>query len=337
MPIADIVINGHTYDDAMWRADWEGTISAIANDIATVQLGIDAAGMLTKAISGNTTLSGPESQNILFVFTGTLTADAAITFAAGFSGIAVILNQTAGGFKLTCGLAAGATVEVLTGGAAAAACDGTDFVTQTGISRTATGAKIIGDLLVTTDIETTGDLTVGDLLTVNGNASFAGTLNVDGAVTFGDILGAVTLSISGNAAVGGTFGATGNITGGGTLGITGAGAFGNQLDLTGDAATPVTVNLDSDAGQGAWIRLLSGGVLRWVIGKNVVAEGGGNAGAGLEFVAYSDAGAVIGNILTMNRDGTITLNTALLPTSASGLVAGTVWNNASNSNALTVA
>jgi len=326
MTISTLDVHGNVITDAMWRADWEGTIVLAIESIVNFQLGIEAAGLLPKAITGPVTLSGPESQNIAFVITGTATAGDKITFAAGFLGLAVIVNLT--NADLIAGLAAGDTVPIVTGGVTAAVCDGTDFTLHTGVIGTATGAKIIGDLLITTDLAVTEDLTVGGSAVIDVNASVGGTFGVVGTATFDGIVTAVTLSISGNGGVAGNLGVDGTLTGDGEANFVGEGSFGNTVSVTADAATEAAINLDSDAGQGAWLKIYSGGILRWKIGKNLIAEGGGNTGGGLDFWAHDAAGSLVGNILTMNRDGTITFNTTLLPTSAAGLVAGTVWSNA---------
>src|SRR4051812_45387767 len=79
---------------------------------ATLDLVDKALGQtLPKALSGDVTLSSTEAQNLGYAFTGALSAAAAVTWPA-FYGPLFIRNATTGGFSLTCGMAAGATVVV---------------------------------------------------------------------------------------------------------------------------------------------------------------------------------------------------------------------------------
>lgn len=234
--IADIVINAHTYTDAMWRADPEGTLSGIGNDISTIVGALaNSLGILTKAISGNTTLSGSECVNIGFVFTGSLSGNANITFAASFNGMAQIENQTTGGFSLVCGLVGGDQVTVPPSGSAATFCDGTDFSLRSGIVRTSAGAKVVGNLEVTGTESVSGAMTVAGSLSVTG-AQTGSTLNLSGAATVGGILN-VTGNLDGNLISGtnGDFTGTLNVDGatdlGGVLGVGGLASFSNGISL----------------------------------------------------------------------------------------------------------
>lgn len=345
MTIANIVINGHTYTDAMWRANWEGTISDIANDIASLLTTLDAVGTLTKAITGNTTLTGAEGQNLLFVFTGGLTANAAITFPAGFSGVATIVNQTTGGFTLVCGLAAGGTVTVPASGSAEAYCDGTDFTLSSGLSRTSGGVNIGGTLAIggtltgaaatfSSTLGVTGAVTLSSTLGVTGDTTLSGALNVTGATaltgavnTTGALTVGTTLTVAGNASVVGTFSSTG------------AALFGGDVTLnTGTltvthTSTETRSKLSAPGGQSAWHQYDASGNQRWLVGRSNDSETGANAGSNFHIVRSDDAGTPTGIPIIVKRDtGYIILGE--LPTSASGLPSKTLWNN---SGALNIA
>src|SRR3954463_5637699 len=112
--ISSITINSHTYVHADWEANTPGTLSGLANDFVTTITALGATtGSLTKSISGNTTLSGSDLLNLTYKFTGTLSANANITFPAGVRSAAII-NATSGGFALLIGYVAGtkATIPV---------------------------------------------------------------------------------------------------------------------------------------------------------------------------------------------------------------------------------
>ena len=177
--IPDITINGNTYTHSDWENNTPGTLSAMANDLATIIAAESLVGVLSKAISGDTTLTGTESENLGFIFTGSLSAGAAVTFAAGFQGIAAVVNATSGGFAITCGLAAGDSVSVPAGGSAMLFCDGTDFFPVTPIIRTSGGGSISGAMSIS------GAATVGGAATISGTASVAGAMTISGAALVG--------------------------------------------------------------------------------------------------------------------------------------------------------
>jgi Chaperone of endosialidase len=86
-------------------------------------------GTLTLAITAGTTLTAAQAANTGYKFTGTLSADANITFPASYHGLAVVRNATSK--SLFCGIANGTRVTVPSGQTIAMWSDGTDFVTTT--------------------------------------------------------------------------------------------------------------------------------------------------------------------------------------------------------------
>lgn len=224
MTFPTTVINGHTYTDTDYQADRDATMALIANDMGIVANGITAVGLKSKALSdANTTLSGPESQGLLFVFTGALTAARTVTFASGFTGNAFVVNKTTGGNKLTMAVAGGptGTVDCPASGNVILACDGSTVIHMLKVSAASAGPTVTGNLAVTGNLSATG--TFG-----SGNATITGTIDVSGAATFtstgsfgddlttaGDLGAGGLLSITGTATFGGltTAGAGLNVTG----------------------------------------------------------------------------------------------------------------------------
>lgn len=329
--IADITVNGHTYTDADWRADWEGTISSVANDIATVQTTLDAVGTLSKTVSGDTTLSGTEGQNLLFVIDGSISANAAITFPSGFKGLAGIVNATSGGYALVCGLASGNTATVPTGGTATLYCDGTDFGLLDGIVQTSTGVSAAGALAVGgaatfgSTVAITGAATVGGAITVTGAATLSSTLAVSGAATVGGAASVTGVLTAATSVVGGSDASfAGDGTFGGDMAVTGTGTFsGSELRVTGDSGDS-RMHVDADAGQSAFAQFDANATQRWLVGRNNTTETGSDVGSDFDIVRADDSGSPIGIPLHIRRsDGVIVLGE--LPTSASGLPSGALW------------
>src|ERR1700743_639197 len=62
------------------------------------------AGTLAKTIAGDATLTSDESNHAAYIFSGTLSADATITWPQVF-GLTIVKNATTGGFALVCGVA----------------------------------------------------------------------------------------------------------------------------------------------------------------------------------------------------------------------------------------
>jgi hypothetical protein len=336
--IASITINGNTYTHSDWENNTPGVLGGLGNDLATEIAALALVGTLTKAISGNTTLTGPESANIGFVFTGALTGTALITFAAGFSGIAQIENQTTGGHFLTCGLVAGTAIAVPPLGSAAAFCDGTNFSLQSGLVRTSVGVSTLGNAAVEGNLAVVGTSTFIGATTVTGAATFSTTANIVGAATVGgtmSVSGATTvddsLNVTGAATV------TGAVSVGGAFNVTGATSIDDNLDVDGSITSwgltvylvgvERRIYLGSDSGYSAWMDFQTGAEDRWLIGKNSIAETGSNAGGDFEIVRFDDDGISLGIPIRINR-ATGNIGFLQLPTSSTGLEVGDLWNNA---------
>jgi hypothetical protein len=89
---------------------------------------IDSAisGPVAISISGDTSLTDDQAKNIFYDLSGTLTGDANITFPT-YYGIALVRNNTTGGFVLTAKMASGATVSIPNGRAVMVISDGSNF------------------------------------------------------------------------------------------------------------------------------------------------------------------------------------------------------------------
>lgn len=84
---------------------------------------------------------------------------------------------------------------------------------------------------------------------------------------------------------------------------------GANLSITGAAQTLLTVN--GDAGSARRVQLSTGGVGRWFIQANTVAETGSNAGSNLEIVRRADDGSNLGSAVSIARStGVATLSAA---------------------------
>lgn len=340
-PIATIVVNGHTYTNTDFEANPLGTFANIANDFSTIIAALSLVGVLTKAISGNVTLTGGEAANIGFIFTGALSADATITFPSSYKGICQVINRTTGSHTLFVWRGAGAVASVAPGGTATQSgatlfCDGTDFLLIDGVQKTASGARTLTDFTVNGAATVTGALSAGvtnltGTLTTTGNLNTGAGLNVNGTTA---LTGAVntggTLFSAGSLNTGSDLNALGNSTITGTLTIGGAISAGGTAHFGGTVSAVASsgeahVKHDSVAGQAAWSEYDTAGLARWLVGKNNTAEGGSNAGSDYAIGRYADDGtSALGVPLKIRRsDGAIILD---LPTSApSG--SGALWRD----------
>lgn len=327
--IADITVNATTWHHSDFEANPLGTFAEVANAVGTqLQALGDTTGSIVKVISGDTTLSGPESVNLTFIFTGTLSAAAAITFPAG-ERMAVIVNNTDGGYGLTVGLATGDTVAIPVSGSAVVYCDGTDFVLADGIVRTATGASVTGTfdlsgaaafastLAVAGAVTMSADATVDDTLTVGGDTTLNGALTVQGITA---IYGATTIQDTLNVELNSAFLA--NLGVGGDLGVTGdiicsSDIVGATLAARHDTNS-VIVYADSPDGTAATIAYRTASVQRWGMGKGTDNDFG---------LAWYDASGVYQSHIFIVDEATGNLRLFNLPTSSSGLDSGTVWNS----------
>jgi len=117
---------------------------------------------------------------------------------------------------------------------------------------------------------------------------------------------------------------------GGTL--TGSLTVKTYAIIAGTGGTPSQLFLDNDVLGQRMIAGRAGGATRWtILPGDTTAETGSNAGADFAISRYSDAGGFIDNPLTISRaTGAVTCKTLVLsglPTSATGLPTGAVWNN----------
>ncbi len=107
-----------------------------------------------------------------------------------------------------------------------------------------------------------------------------------------------------------TFAVTGLATVSGTLTVTGQGIFSTGATFGSDAAAGVsfTVNAAAGAERSFWFRTAN--VTRWKFYCDSTAEAGADAGSNLALAARSDAGTLIGNVLTVVRaaGGAMTLS-----------------------------
>ena len=153
------------------------------------------AGVANIAISGDFTLSAAQAQNLIYVISGTLAANATLTFPP-FYGPAFIRNTTSGGFALSC--------VMNTGGAAVSIAFGTNRMIVgdgTGFSMNTDSVAKAGDTM-------TGPLVINSSLTVNGSTSIGnylffgppnGAVNtIGGPLVFADANSAVWKLGSGN-------------------------------------------------------------------------------------------------------------------------------------------
>lgn len=331
MTISNIVVNGHTYTDADWRADWEGTISAVANDIAAAIGGAAiVGGTLFKALSGSVTLSTSESNdNRVFVFTGALAADATVTFDPAFQGLATIINNTTGGFGVIVKLAAGTGVTIANGSTALVYCDGTNFSFAVGILSTSTGSSVNGTLSVSGNTTISGSATIsGGLhldndIQVNGDGSFNGDMHIGGGF---EVFGVTALH--GDVNIEGDINSTGEFSSDTLLAASGCTITGaNRAFQVAAALGEIRGALSAPSGQACWWMTETAGTPVWLFGKNTSAQAGSNTGADFDIVACSDGGTPTGTPFRIYRD-TREVNMPLLPTSSAGLRSGSLWNNA---------
>lgn len=139
--------------------------------------------------------------------------------------------------------------------------------------------------LWTVDLNASGTIT-------GASQTLSGDLTVSGVATFSSALNGATISTTGSATIGGTLTAQSSAAVNGTLTVgTGTGA--------------ATLALSGAAGSNRQIPFYSGAVtaanLRWNVVTNAVAESGANAGSNFQINAHTDAGALIGSALSIER------------------------------------
>ena len=334
--VADIDIGSDVLTNSDWEQDTPATLSLLVGHLAGTQVALaTTTGSLVKAISGDTTLSSPEAINLNFIFTGSLSANATITFPGG-ERTATIVNNTTGGHALLIGYSTGTKATIPAGGSAQVYGDGTNFKLASGVAAGSGGAVAIPGTFTAT-----GAATLSSTLAVTGAASFAsnvsitGTLSVTGATTLSSTLGVTGIgTFLANVGVGGELNVQldsaflQDLGVGGNLGVTG------DIICTGDvqgvnvaarhASLSVYLQADSTDGLFAMTDYASDGITEWRIGKTVANN--------LETQWFS--GGVYQSSPMIFDHATGYLMLFGLPTSASGLASGTVW---SNSGVLTIA
>jgi hypothetical protein len=326
--IADITVGGITWTHADWEANTPGTISGIANAIGGNLLALGATtGSIVKVISGDTTLSGADPVNLVFVIEGALGAEADLNFPPGVR-MAIIANNTTGGFALSVGQATGDRVTIPAAGSATVYSDGADFFLADGVARSAAGNTIAGTLVVggaatlSSTLNVTGDATLG------ANVTIAGTLDVAGATTLAgtlDVAGVASftsnLSVLGQLEVQLDSSFLQSLGVGGNLGVT--------LDIicTGDivgvnvaarhASLNTAVYIDSPLGGSSTLEFANAAVPMWRVAKNFESD--------LLFDWLPGGVYTASPIMIMGDTGYVRLLN--LPTAAPAL-SGSLWNNA---------
>lgn len=298
MTIANININGHTYTDAMWRADWEGTISGIANDIADAVAGAAlVGGTLHKVLTGSYTLTAAESLNRVYVYSGSLGGAVTVAFDVSFRGLAFIKNTTNQiVYQAQTGLTPFATIPA--GGSMLAYSDGVGVYNTSSITQTGTGSAITGTLTVSNGMTVTGSSVFNNGITVTGNSTFNNDLGVVGLLT------------------GGTVAATAGLSTAGYLNVTGVTTFSGQMNLddnlivTGDvtvyggeintivASGEARHRFSTPNAQSQWLEFQTTGTGRWLVGKSNHADIGSNKGSNFQIVGLTDAGEGTGMVVS---------------------------------------
>jgi hypothetical protein len=96
--------------------------------------------------------------------------------------------------------------------------------------------------------------------------------------------------------------------------ITGVWSFG---DGTGNGS----IVINGAAGSARQLLLRTGGLNRWRVQANTIAESGGNAGSNFSIQAYDDAGTLIGSAVTIDRASQV-VDFAVTPTVAGSPMSG---------------
>ncbi len=327
--VADIDIGSDTLTNSDWENDTPTTLSLLVNFLAGTQLALaSTTGSLTKAISGDTTLSSGEAVNLNFIFTGSLSANATITFPGG-ERTATIVNNTSGGHALLIGYSTGTKATIPAGGSAQVYGDGTNFKLASGVAAGSGGAVAVPGTFTAT-----GAATLSSTLAVTGAATFASSVAITGTL---GVTAATTLSGTLDVTGIGTFLANVGVAGelnvqldsaflqdlgvGGDLGVTG------DIICTGDvqgtnvaarhASLSVYLQADSTDGVFAMTEYASDGVPEWRIGKTIAND--------LEVHWFSGGVYQLSPMIFDAATGYLLLPN--LPTSSSGLASGTIWSD----------
>ena len=223
---------------------------------------------LNKVVTGGSvSLTLTEASNVVQNYTGTLTSNQTVVLPSVVQ-VYYIRNSTSGSYTLTFSCLGGTTVIVIQSQTSILFCDGTNVVNA--------NTSLVGGI--------TG------ILFGNGSASAPsaafGTVNTGLYATATSEIGIST---------GGVLSSKFSATGAETLG---SGAMSYQVVSSANSATSV---VDRPAGSVGSFRLLSSGLDRWSFDVTSVVESGSNAGSGFALNAYSDTGALLGSVLTVDR------------------------------------
>ena len=243
-------------------ADGKMTAALVTNletaesDVADLKKQVNTG--ISKAITGNTTLSTDENKHAVIEFTGTLVADAIITIDSAPHD-RYFINSTTGGFSLIVKTATATTVEVPSGSVKQLSVepvsgdvftilsssnilelDYDDIVAADNVLRNFLRdladkrAKLAGDTF-------TGDVTVNGTLAAAAALTVGTTLNVTGGVVLGS-----TLNVAGNLAAESTFVATGLATFNGGATIASGVLTTQAVDVQGAMSSSVGGSIDAD-------------------------------------------------------------------------------------------
>jgi len=304
-PVPTFSVNGHTYVDADFEQEnMPATMSALANDIAAAAAGVAlSGGYLSKAITGDTSLTTDEALNRVFNFSCSLSADAGIFFPSSFVGLALVINTNVSGAKnIRVSMVTGSTVTVAPGSTALVYSDGTNMFAAIGIVQTDSGAGVNGTLSVSGAATIGGALTVGGALDIGGSVTgtafnFTGDGHVHGGF---EVFG--TSAFHGDINIEGDINADASFSANTLLAAAGATIAGSGRALQVAAASgEIRAGLSAPAGQASWMQYETTGFATWLTGKNTDAQSGGNVGANYDIVACDDAGTPLGIIIRCRR------------------------------------
>ena len=224
---------------------------------------------LTQAVTGGTlALTLTQAANVVQTFTGVLLSNQVVNQPAVVQ-VYYVTNNTTGAYTVTFGcVAGGTTVAVPQGQAAILFCDGTNVINA--------NTAIAGGI---------STVLFGSGSSSSPSAAFA-TANTGFYSSGGNEIGVAT-----NGVYSGKFSTSGYKAE--TSGVTAL-----QAISSGAAASLVA---DRPAGSVGSTRIRTAGVDRWALEATTTAESGSNAGSNLTLNAYSDAGALLGTALTVNR------------------------------------
>jgi hypothetical protein len=202
--------------------DWDVPVNS---NWTAIDASLGGATTLT-AVTGTTTLSVAQYQNLLLEVGGTLTNNVTYTLPSGVGGqwIYDTSNLTPGAYGVTLKSAGGgATLTLPSSTQGAVFSDGTNVK--------AVNSSVPGSFNVGGTLGVSGSIT-GALLSVGGNGAFGGSMSVTGDINAGGNINAGSVSVNGNGGFGGSMAVTGNINAG-SVGVGGNGSFGGSMSVNG--------------------------------------------------------------------------------------------------------